>query len=173
VKVVRIRRYIIVTALLAICILLASCSSSNGDSPKESIPKVVVGGGESVPISADSGKVVKAIPPAYSILSDEDISFDGYIRRRVRIVVPLGLSKEILEGNLKHAAYSIYDKTRPNAVMVFAYREDDQEKSSYSAGRCILAPDGEWKKANQKVSRSELKAVVDLAEAYFSPSKAL
>lgn len=109
----------------------------------------------------------------YRILTEEDKSIGSAIRKSVKIVVPLGLTKEALEENLKDAAWTIFKKHNANAVMVFAYREDDTNKSTYSAGRCIMAPDGDWSKATERYPGIPMRTVVDFADSYFGPKKTI
>lgn len=154
--------------VIAVSSIIYACAGPTSNQPNrpqenKSIPKE---------IQATNQSPNHSFKPVYRVINDEDMSVGQYIRRSVKIVVPLGLSKDELTANLKHAAYSVYDKSNTNAIYVFAYREDDPNKSrAYTAGRCLLAPDGEWTKANQKVSRDALKTVIDLAEYYFVPPK--
>ena len=100
---------------------------------------------------------------------DDDVSFRGYPRYTRKILVELGLSREELENNLIHAAWELQKDKNAKAVMIFAYRKDDLQRDLYSAGRCTLAPFGDWALATDKQlnSTSNLTHVIDIAEIYF------
>ena len=52
--------------------------------------------------------------------------------------------------------------------MIFAYRSDDLARDGgFSAGRCILAPYGDWSKAINKHSKDDLKPDIEIANVYF------
>jgi len=93
------------------------------------------------------------------------------LRKSIKISVPSGLSQNDLQDNLKHAARVLYEKHKPNALMVFAYREGDSTSDVYSAGRCVFAPYGKWEKASEIVSVEKYEAAIDFAPVYFKPQK--
>ena len=100
---------------------------------------------------------------------DENISFRGVPRYTRKIKIKLGLSAEELEANLIHAAWEMQKEKNAKGVIIFAYRADDIQCDMYSAGKCILAPFGEWDKATDRSANSvlNLKPVIDIAEVYF------
>ena len=101
----------------------------------------------------------------YQIISEEHNKLGGAKRFTYEISVPLGLSKDELTQLLTNAAWTLQKKKGASGIWIFAYREDDKNRSGgFSAGRCILAPDGDWAKAI--TSSSNLQAKVDIAEAY-------
>ena len=101
----------------------------------------------------------------YQILSEEHNKLGGAKRFTYEISVPLGLSKDELTQLLTNAAWTLQKKKGASGIWIFAYREDDKNRSGgFSAGRCVLAPDGDWAKA--VTSRSNLQVKVDIAEAY-------
>ncbi len=113
--------------------------------------------------------------PNYEIVSyDEDANYRSHrrmIERKVaRITVPEGLSKGELEFNLKHAAMKVYETYKPDALMIFAYKEGDKTQSTYTAGRCVFAPYGKWENANKKVPLKDYKAAIDIKDSYFKPT---
>lgn len=101
---------------------------------------------------------------------DENISLHEVTRYTRKILVNLGLSRKELEENLIHAAWELQKEKKATAVMIFAYRMDDTQRELYTAGRCILAPFGDWAKATDKQSNSisNLKPVIDIAKVYFT-----
>ena len=100
---------------------------------------------------------------------DENISLYGFPRYTRKILVNLGLSRKELTDNLVHAAWELQKEKSATAVMIFAYRRDDPQRNLYSAGRCTLAPFGDWAKATDKKynSVSNLSPIIDIAEIYF------
>jgi hypothetical protein len=90
-----------------------------------------------------------------------------WTRRNVRIVVPSGLSKAVVEANTRAAAEAAYNKdNEPNAITVFAYKPNTDPHSVYTAGRLVWAPGGDWMRAGENVSVAEHKAAFDLSEWY-------
>ena len=100
---------------------------------------------------------------------DEDVSLYGFPRYTRKILMNLGLSEEELTDNLIHAALELQKEKNATAIMIFAYRSDDTRRDMYSAGKCTLAPFGDWAKATDKKfnSISNLKPVIDIAKVYF------
>ncbi len=69
----------------------------------------------------------------------EDVSYRGVKRVSSRIVVPMGRTRDELAATLDRAARELAQETQANAVMVFAYRPQDDPSGqySYSAGRAV------------------------------------
>lgn len=113
----------------------------------------------------------EAFDKKYRVLRgfDDNVSFRGFTRYTRKILVELGLSRDELKNNLIHAAWELQKEKNATAVMIFAYRKDDLKRDLYSAGRCILAPFGDWALATDKQfnSTSNLTPVIDFAEIYF------
>lgn len=103
---------------------------------------------------------------SYSRASEiEDVSYAGVKRVSRRIVVPLGRTRNQLTATLERAARELAKETSANAVMVFAYRPQDNLESTYSAGRAVYAPNGRWEEAS---SSAPMKVSVDLNDLYFA-----
>ncbi len=96
----------------------------------------------------------------------EDASYGDVKRVSGRIVVPLGRTKEELTATLDRAAREIGKETNANAVMVFAYRPQDDPSGQYTAGRAVYAPNGKWEEAT---SSAPMRVSVDLNDLYFAP----
>lgn len=92
-------------------------------------------------------------------------SYGRVSRFSSRIVVPLGRTREELAATLEQAARRLAAETGADAVMVFAYRDDDRPSGSYSAGRAIYAPNGKWEDAD---TGGPMRVQVDLNELYFA-----
>ena len=99
----------------------------------------------------------------------EDVSYAGVTRMSSRIVVPSDRTREELRATLERAARELADETQPDAVMVSAYRPQDEPTGSYTAGRAVYAPNGRWGDAD---SSKPMKMSVDLSELYFTPPRA-
>jgi hypothetical protein len=107
---------------------------------------------------------------SYSAVGEiEDASYAGIKRLSRRIVVPVGRSREELGATLERAARDLAAQTKADAVMVFAYRPQDDVSKQFSAGRGVYAPNGRWEDA---ASSAPKRASVELNELYFAaPSK--
>lgn len=95
----------------------------------------------------------------------EDISTAKAKRMTIRIKVPLGRTKEELTATLERAAREVQEKTKANAVSVFAYRPQDKTDGAYSAGMAEYAPNGEWANAAQS---GPMQVKVELNDLYFA-----
>ena len=92
-------------------------------------------------------------PPSYSVIIIERCDFSVIKRISAKIIVPkkLSESKEELSFNLKHCAATLFNKFKPDALMVFAYYDLNNVdiNSPFNAGRIIFAPFGQWEKAEE------------------------
>ena len=105
--------------------------------------------------------------PKYTVVEEDNLTLAGVPRFEQRISIPLGLSHEELKKNLLDAAWKLQKKKNAAAVVIFAFREDDTErKSGYTAGKCILAPFGDWAKAMENHDVSDLSEEIIISEAY-------
>lgn len=95
----------------------------------------------------------------------EDISTAEAKRMTIRIKVPLGRTKEELTATLERAAREVEEKTKANAVSVFAYRPQDKTDGAFTAGMAEYAPNGEWANAAQS---GPMQVKVELNELYFA-----
>lgn len=98
----------------------------------------------------------------------EDFSYGSVKRVSLRIVVPLGRTREELTATLDRAARQLAKETQANQVMVFAHRPQDKPSGYYSAGQAIYAPNGEW---GARDPSAPMRVSVDLNELYFAPPK--
>ncbi|MFZ3578060.1 hypothetical protein [Virgibacillus sp. DJP39] len=118
-------------------------------------------------------QMTKSFETSYEIIEETDISLLSATRHRVSISVPLGLSKQELEFNLKHVVKNLYEKHEADALTIFAYREDDEIKQNYSAGRIVFATEGDWSKADQEVGLEGYDYVIDIADTYLNPKESI
>ncbi|MDG4596464.1 MAG: hypothetical protein P9F75_12385 [Candidatus Contendobacter sp.] len=98
----------------------------------------------------------------------EDVSYGNVKRVSQRIIVPLGRTKDQLTATLDRAARELAQETRAKAVMVFAYRPQDDPSGQYSVRRAVYAPNGRWEEA---ASSAPMRISVDLNDLYFTPTK--
>lgn len=106
---------------------------------------------------------------SYSRASEiEDVSYKSVKRVSQRIVIPLSRTRDQLIATLDRAARELAKETQANAVMVFAYRPQDNPSGHYSAGRAVYAPNGRWEEA---ASSASMRVSVDLNNLYFAPPK--
>lgn len=115
----------------------------------------------------DNTSTAPVFVPSYNVLKEDNLTLGGVPRFRQEISVPLGLSTEELKQNLLDAAWKLQKQKDASAVVIFAFREDDKKRDSgYSAGKCTVAPFGDWAKAMEKHKTSDLQAVIDVSDAY-------
>lgn len=110
--------------------------------------------------------------PKYVVVKhDPDVNYANIIRKVIRITLPDNLSKQEVEENLKHAAWNEYNKEKPNALMVYAYRQSDNYNGGYTVGQAILAPNGKWENAGEN---GPMQVSINLGTTYFEkPEKTL
>jgi hypothetical protein len=106
-------------------------------------------------------------PPKYSFISQNDVSIAGAKRYSIKIKVPIGLNRDELTFNFKHALKKYYEQYKTDALMIFAYRNDDNDMSSASAGIAIYAPYGDWARAQEKTN---YQISLNFNEPYFNDS---
>lgn len=113
--------------------------------------------------------------PSYEVIEGEWSNFSVVRRRSVKILVPVGLSRDELRFNLQHCAASQFNAFKPDAVMVFAYARTPNRRTidgPYTAGRVVFAPFGKWEKAQDGVAynipASEFEYSLDFASDYLS-----
>ena len=87
------------------------------------------------------------------------------------IVLPAGLSREVLDANIRSAAKALYDQYHPTGMFVFAYKEgrDLEGGGGYTAGRCDFHPKSK-DKYDPSLELDDFVADVDLVEDYFLPA---
>ncbi len=113
--------------------------------------------------------IPKDFKPQYSIVETEDLSYQYVKRISVRITVPKGLSKPILENNIKHAIKKAYNdqEPKPKVICVFAYELGTNTNDYYTAGKCNFAPFGDWSKADQDVPMDQYDLKFEFYDEYF------
>jgi len=95
----------------------------------------------------------------------EDVSFAGARRVTARITIPPGYEREAVHKALEQAAELIAQKENASAVMIFAFRPEDDLSGAYTVGRAIYAPNGRWEDARSPAPK---QAVIDMGSVYFS-----
>jgi hypothetical protein len=78
----------------------------------------------------------------------------------------MGRSRAELTATLERAARELTEQTKADAVMVFAYRPQDDVSKQYSAGKAVYAPNGRWEDV---ASSAPKQASIELNDLYFAP----
>ncbi|HZT41225.1 MAG TPA: hypothetical protein VFA07_03505 [Chthonomonadaceae bacterium] len=161
------KRFALLVSLpLAACLMGCSSPEPSGtttsDTPATS--------SSAAPASQDASDTVFAVPadtnPVYKIVK-EDFSKEGDARYlRAKIVVPAGLSRQLLEANIRHAAKTLYEKYQPTGMFVFANKEGTDIEGPYTAGRCDFHPTTK-DKHDPTITLSDCQADIDLVDDYF------
>ncbi len=113
--------------------------------------------------------------PCYKVVDEEWSNLSTIKRLSVNITVPSGLQASELRYNLKHCTAIHFNKNKPDAVMVFAYRQQDQNDIGaipFSAGRSVFAPFGKWEKALDgfayNIPVNDFDYAIDFAPGYLT-----
>lgn len=108
------------------------------------------------------------IKPAYGIVEASDTSVRTAKRMSIKIIFPAGqkLSEEYLQEQLVHAAFTAIIDNKMDAVTVGAYSDGDDYDMGYTIAGCMVAPYGELRRASEKVSKKDLRAVFTLDSLY-------
>ena len=107
--------------------------------------------------------------PRYFIIysSLENLSLPNTPRFSLKVSLPLGLSENELKQNLSHAAWRLLKEKNAKAVIIWGYRDDDKLRAGgFTAGKCILAPFGDWSKATQKHTLNDMQETFEFTEVY-------
>lgn len=83
------------------------------------------------------------------ILEDLDVSSSEYNKQvEAKIIVADGLDESILRNTVVRLARELQREYPSSRVVVFAYKASDEDRSYYSAARCIIAPTGTIEEAD-------------------------
>jgi hypothetical protein len=121
--------------------------------------------------SADLFGLPSHFQPVYRMTREEGLTRPTAKRQHADITVPPGLTREALTLNLAHAAKVLYQKYRPQAISINAFRESEGD-AGYPAGLYRWAPYGRWE-VQESVALDQYQAVIELSEFYFKKSKVL
>jgi len=120
--------------------------------------QLVVSGRTRTPLADIEVPRSEGIEPEYRVISEEWPNLSLAVRRMaVKVVVPRGMAREVLRFNLMHCCAVLFNQHKPDALMVLAYFAAPGEKVlnldwGFTAGRAVLAPFGNWDKAQDGVA---------------------
>ena len=150
---------VVITIAICIC-AFTGCSKQAPEGSKAPTEVAVVTSGTLFAVPAETN-------PVYRIVSGSPEQ-EGYARYlRAKVIVPGGLSRTVLEANIRSASKTLYDKYQPTGMMVFAYKEGSDIEGEYTAGRCDFHPKTK-EKNDPTLEVSDFTADFDLVEDYFS-----
>ncbi|MCK4761930.1 MAG: hypothetical protein KAW12_07005 [Candidatus Aminicenantes bacterium] len=112
--------------------------------------------------------VPEGFEPVYKVKEVKNLNYVQLKRLAVQVYVPVGLSKEQLENNLKHAAQKFFLSRKPCVIAVNALKEGFTS-GTYHA-RCIFAPEGKWEKASREINLDTYKVSIVIEKSYFQKS---
>ena len=105
--------------------------------------------------------------PEYTVKEREDLSHGNANRRQLRITVPTGLTKELVEYNIKEAVFTDIIRNGRAAVSVLVYKDKDSVNRAYTVAMGEFVPGGKWENANDESELKEYILKVEFAEGYF------
>ncbi|OJT21055.1 hypothetical protein BO221_29710 [Archangium sp. Cb G35] len=166
------RRVAFGAVLVGLCSVITCVAlRSGGDAAPVAVPQAAPA---RAPTAADVLGVGPDFTPQYTFLSMDRVDIAGAPRLVVRVQVPRGLTREELEGNVRHALLRFYEAgpVKFGAVSVGAFTTT-KTNLGYDAAKGDFAPGGEWSAADPGVPLSNWLAKVDVEERYFQERKAL
>ncbi|NTX54627.1 hypothetical protein [Myxococcus sp. CA039A] len=145
---------------LAVAVFLFFFTACSSPPPKE--PEAAA------PRAADVLGVRADFVPRYTVASTQRLDIGGTPRLMMKVVVPRGLSREELEGNVRHALLRAYElgPVRFGAIMVGAYSSEKTD-TAFNAAKGDFAPGGKWSESSTDVPLSEWKAQIEFSDLYF------
>lgn len=119
---------------------------------------------------------VKTFTPNYTVIDEKDVSTGYAVRRIIRISIPNGLEKQVVEDNIVHAAKDVEKRYAKNdkglAIDVYVFTHENVKKMSQgeyvkTTAECTYADNGEWTNSHIKYSPSNMKTKITYNENYF------
>jgi hypothetical protein len=107
--------------------------------------------------------------PAYRVLNVKDESSPTASRKVINVSLPKGLSQAAIENNLRSAAKELYEKEKPDALIVYGYLEGRTTDSSNVLGQLTFAPYGDWARASERPPLDKYKAIIEGRNPYLPP----
>jgi len=104
----------------------------------------------------------------YTEIEVRDVSFGAIKRFSAKIVVLPGHSRDEVRAILENAGRTLAERTRAGAVIILAYRAQDEIRGGYTVGTTTYAPGGNWARAG---GDADMQAVTELNDLYFHPPK--
>lgn len=140
--------YIRATLILAVFAMLLGCAAN-----------------ELIDSNRSAEPMPDDVPHSYRLLGrPQNVSYGAARRLSVSIEIPLGRTREEVEATLRKAALDLDAQERPDAIMVFGYRQGDDHQGAYTVGRAIYAPNGKWEDAHKRAPK---QFAIDIATIYF------
>ena len=114
-------------------------------------------------VFGDFPPVFKAL---YRVQNEREFLGDGVRRIQVRMVVPKGLSKDILKANLLHATRTIYERSQSPAILVMAYQEGTDTTGVVTAASVHFAPNGNLGDATANTTLADCEPRIGFSRLY-------
>lgn len=102
----------------------------------------------------------------YKVFGVRDVSTATASRKEVNISLPKGIDKVAIENNLKCVAKEVYEKEKPDALVVYGYLESRTTDSSNVIGQLTFAPYGDWARASERPALENYKVVFEGRNPY-------
>ena len=115
---------------------------------------------------------------SYEIISEKDLSFSVISRLKIKIDLPDNLSKDEVVFNIKHCTAYIFNKKKPDALVIFIYSSKSanfQDFGKFNVARADFAPLGDWGKAEEgfvyNLPLDKFDWKIEFEESYFDKNK--
>lgn len=148
---------------------VANRQSPASNAPPSATPTATVAPDHLLGVPADFKPDYKFLRAEDSSIRDRN-SLDPIKRKTISVTLPDGLDRQAVELNLRHAAKDLYDKEKPDALIVYGYRKGETGASPYSVGMLTYAPYGDWGRAGEKPSLDKYETVLEVKESYLNPA---
>jgi len=115
---------------------------------------------------------------SYKIISVEDFPLSVISRLEIKIDLPDNLSKDEAVFNIKHCTAYIFNKKKPDALVIFIYSSKSanfQDFKKFNVASAYFAPFGEWGGAEvgfvYNLPSDKFDWKIEFEESYFDKSK--
>jgi hypothetical protein len=152
--------------------LLTGCNAPDNKSLTEKLTPTPVASATPPNSAVELNRVLGitvGFKPTYKMLKVEDVSTATASRKAVHVSLPKGADQAAVEANLRQAAKEAYEKDKPDALEVHGYLEGRTIDASNALGSLTFAPYGDWRRAAEKSSLDNYKAVFKGRNPYMSP----
>jgi len=116
---------------------------------------------------------------SYKIISEEDFPSSVITRLKIKIDLPDNLNKDEVVFNIKHCTVYIFNKKKPDALIIFIYSQKASNfqgfENKFNVAKAEFAPYGDWDQAQEgfvyNLPSNKFDWNIEFEESYFDKSK--